>query len=153
MAITDIRVGEADFSLDEELTRVMRDSPSAGGVASFVGLVRNKNDGSAVSRMTLEHYPGMTEKSLAKIAAAARERFHLVDVIVVHRVGELKVGDRIVLCLTSAEHRSDAFAGCEYIMDWLKTEAPFWKKEQTPDGERWVDARESDDKARERWLV
>lgn len=153
MAITDIRVGEADFSLDEELSRVMRESPSAGGVASFVGLVRNKNDGSAVSRMTLEHYPGMTEKSLAKIAAAARERFHLVDVIVVHRVGELKVGDRIVLCLTSAEHRSDAFAGCESIMDWLKTEAPFWKKEQTPDGERWVDARESDDKARERWLV
>ena len=153
MAITDIRVGEADFSLDEELTRVMRESPSAGGVASFVGLVRNKNDGSAVSRMTLEHYPGMTEKSLAKIAAAARERFHLVDVIVVHRVGELKVGDRIVLCLTSAEHRGDAFAGGEYIMDWLKTEAPFWKKEQTPDGERWVDARESDDKARERWLV
>ena len=153
MAITDIRVGEAAFSLDEELSRIMRESPSAGGVASFVGLVRNKNDGAAVSRMTLEHYPGMTEKSLAKIAAAARERFHLVDVIVVHRVGELKVGDRIVLCLTSAEHRSDAFAGCEYIMDWLKTEAPFWKKEQTPDGERWVDARESDDKARERWLV
>lgn len=153
MAITDIRVGEADFSLDEELSRIMRESPSAGGVASFVGLVRNKNDGAAVSRMTLEHYPGMTEKSLAKIAAAARERFHLVDVIVVHRVGELKVGDRIVLCLTSAEHCSDAFAGCEYIMDWLKTEAPFWKKEQTPDGERWVDARESDDKARERWLV
>lgn len=153
MAITDIRVGEVDFSLDEELSRIMRESPSAGGVASFVGLVRNKNDGAAVSRMTLEHYPGMTEKSLAKIAAAARERFHLVDVIVVHRVGELKVGDRIVLCLTSAEHRSDAFAGCEYIMDWLKTEAPFWKKEQTPDGERWVDARESDDKARERWLV
>ena len=153
MAITDIRGGEADFSLDEELSRIMRESPSAGGVASFVGLVRNKNDGAAVSRMTLEHYPGMTEKSLAKIAAAARERFHLVDVIVVHRVGELKVGDRIVLCLTSAEHRSDAFAGCEYIMDWLKTEAPFWKKEQTPDGERWVDARESDDKARERWLV
>ena len=153
MAITDIRVGEADFSLDEELSRIMRESPSAGGVASFVGLVRNKNDGAAVSRMTLEHYPGMTEKSLAKIAAAARERFHLVDVIVVHRVGELKVGDRIVLCLTSAEHRGDAFAGCEYIMDWLKTEAPFWKKEQTPDGECWVDARESDDKARERWLV
>ena len=153
MAITDIRVGEADFSFVEELSRIMRESPSAGGVASFVGLVRNKNDGAAVSRMTLEHYPGMTEKSLAKIAAAARERFHLVDVIVVHRVGEPKVGDRIVLCLTSAEHRSDAFAGCEYIMDWLKTEAPFWKKEQTPDGERWVDARESDDKARERWLV
>ena len=153
MAITDIRVGEADFSLDEELSRIMRESPSAGSVASFVGLVRNKNDGAAVSRMTLEHYPGMTEKSLAKIAAAARERFHLVDVIVVHRVGELKVGDRIVLCLTSAEHRGDAFAGCEYIMDWLKTEAPFWKKEQTPDGECWVDARESDDKARERWLV
>ena len=98
MAITDIRVGEVDFSLDEELSRIMRESPSAGGVASFVGLVRNKNDGAAVSRMTLEHYPGMTEKSLAKIAAAARERFHLVDVIVVHRVGELKVGDRIVLC-------------------------------------------------------
>ena len=151
MGITDIRVGEADFSVDDELSRVMRESPSAGGVATFVGLVRDKNDGSSVSRMTLEHYPGMTEKALGKIVDTARERFHLIDVIVVHRVGELKVGDRIVLCLTSAEHRAEAFAGCEYIMDWLKTEAPFWKKEATPAGERWVDARESDDLAKARW--
>ena len=148
-----VRVQEADFDTGAELAALRAGDARVGALASFLGLVRDLNDGASVSEMSLEHYPGMTEKSLAKIAAAARERFHLVDVIVVHRVGELKVGDRIVLCLTSAEHRSDAFAGCEYIMDWLKTEAPFWKKEQTPDGERWVDARESDDKARERWLV
>ena len=148
-----VSVQEADFDVGAEIEALTAGDARAGAVASFVGLVRDVNDGAGISEMTLEHYPGMTEKSLAKIAAAARERFHLVDVIVVHRVGELKVGDRIVLCLTSAEHRGDAFAGFEYIMDWLKTEAPFWKKEQTPDGERWVDARESDDKARERWLV
>ena len=101
--------------------------------------------------MTLEHYPGMTEKALGKIVEKARERFHLEDVVVIHRVGDLSVGDQIVLCLVSASHRGEAFEGCEYIMDWLKTEAPFWKRETTPEGERWVDARESDDRAKARW--
>lgn len=151
MAITDIRVGEADFSLDAEIDRVRRESPRAGGIASFVGVVRDRNDGERVTRMTLEHYPGMTERSLLRIAEQARARFGLIDVIVVHRVGPLEVGDRIVLCLVSAEHRGAAFEGCEYIMDWLKTEAPFWKRERTDSGERWVDARESDEAAKARW--
>lgn len=151
MAITEIRVDAEDFSLDRETARVRAESPEAGGVVSFVGVVRNSNEGEAVTRMTLEHYPGMTERALGKIVAKARERFHLVDVIVHHRVGELAVGEQIVLCLVSAAHRGEAFAGCEYIMDWLKTEAPFWKRESTPAGERWVDARESDEHARERW--
>ena len=113
--------------------------------------MRDANDGARVSKMTLEHYPGMTEKALAKIVEKARERFHLIDVVVIHRVGELQVGDQIVLCLVSAAHRGEAFQGCEYVMDWLKTEAPFWKRETTPEGEHWVDARESDDHARARW--
>lgn len=151
MAITDIRVNTSDFSLDREMARVRAESPAAGGVVSFVGVVRNHNDGETVSRMTLEHYPGMTERALAKIVEKARERFHLIDVIVHHRVGDLNVGDQIVLCLVSAAHRGEAFEGCEYIMDWLKTEAPFWKREATSAGERWVDARESDEHARDRW--
>ncbi len=151
MAITEIRVGPEDFSLDRELARVRAESPAAGGVVSFVGVVRNRSDGASVSRMTLEHYPGMTEKALGRIVEKARERFHLIDVIVIHRVGELAAGDQIVLCLTSAEHRGEAFEGCEYVMDWLKTEAPFWKREATPEGERWVDARESDEHAKARW--
>ncbi|WP_443744277.1 molybdopterin synthase catalytic subunit MoaE [Sutterella sp.] len=151
MAKTLIRVGPEDFSVEAELAAVRRESPSAGGVVSFVGVVRDANDGARVSKMTLEHYPGMTEKALAKIVEKARERFHLIDVVVIHRVGELQVGDQIVLCLVSAAHRGEAFQGCEYVMDWLKTEAPFWKRETTPEGERWVDARESDDHARARW--
>ncbi|MDO5531955.1 molybdopterin synthase catalytic subunit MoaE [Sutterella sp.] len=151
MSITHIRVGTEDFSLDEEIARVRAESPAAGGIVSFVGVVRNRNEGTAVSRMTLEHYPGMTEKALAKIVDKARERFHLIDVIVIHRVGPLEVGDQIVLCLVSAAHRGEAFEGCEYIMDWLKTEAPFWKKEETEAGSRWVDARESDEHAKARW--
>lgn len=151
MALTTIRVSPEDFSLDDEVARVREASPSAGAVVSFVGVVRNKNDGAAVSKMTLEHYPGMTEKALGKIVEKARERFNLEDVVVIHRVGDLSVGDQIVLCLVSAPHRGEAFEGCEYIMDWLKTEAPFWKRETTPEGERWVDARESDDRAKARW--
>lgn len=151
MAILEVRVGTADFSLDEELARVRRESPEAGGIASFVGVVRNRNVGAEITAMTLEHYPGMTEKSLRAIAEKARTRFHLSDVIIVHRVGRLMVGDQIVLCLASAAHRGEAFEGCEYIMDWLKTGAPFWKKEETPEGERWVDARETDELARSRW--
>lgn len=151
MALTTIRVGPEDFSVDREISRVREASPSAGAVVSFVGVVRNKNEGARISKMTLEHYPGMTEKALRAIVEKARERFHLEDVVVIHRVGELAVGDQIVLCLASAPHRGEAFQGCEYIMDWLKTEAPFWKREATPEGERWVDARESDERAKARW--
>ena len=151
MAITDIRVGEADFSLDEELSRIMRESPSAGGVASFVGLVRNKNDGAAVSRMTLEHYPGMTEKALEAIVTEAKGRWDIYDALVIHRVGPLKPCDQIVLVAVTSAHRGEAFAACEFIMDYLKTRAPFWKKEATADGGRWVDARETDDSAAARW--
>ena len=151
MALTTIRVSPEDFSVDAEVARVREASPSAGAVVSFVGVVRNRNDGASVSKMSLEHYPGMTEKALGKIVEKARERFHLEDVVVIHRVGDLCAGDQIVLCQVSAPHRGEAFEGCEYIMDWLKTEAPFWKRETTPEGERWVDARESDDRAKARW--
>lgn len=151
MALTTIRVSPEDFSVDREIARVREASPSAGAVVSFVGVVRNKNEGERISKMTLEHYPGMTEKALRAIVEKARERFHLEDVVVIHRVGELAVGEQIVLCLACAPHRGEAFQGCEYIMDWLKTEAPFWKREATPGGERWVDARESDERAKARW--
>lgn len=146
-----VRVQETDFDLNAELTALRSGDARIGALASFVGLVRDINDGAGVSEMTLEHYPGMTEKALGKIVEKARERFHLEDVVVIHRVGDLSVGDQIVLCLVSASHRGEAFEGCEYIMDWLKTEAPFWKRETTPEGERWVDARESDDRAKARW--
>ena len=120
-------------------------------MASFVGIVRNHNDGESILGMSLEHYPGMTEKALEGIVAKARERWSLDDVTVIHRVGDLKLGDQIVLCLVCAAHRREAFEACEYIMDWLKTEAPFWKKETTKSGARWVDARESDEAAKARW--
>lgn len=151
MGNTRIRVGEADFDLGEEVRRVEADSPLAGGVASFVGIVRSRNDGDDVSALTLEHYPAMTEKALAGIVEKARARWDLVDVVVIHRVGRLEVGEQIVCVIVSAAHRGEAFCACEFIMDWLKTEAPFWKKEDTPEGSRWVDARESDDAAKARW--
>lgn len=122
-----------------------------GAVATFVGVVRAKNDGAEVTRMTLEHYPGMTEKALAGIVRRARERWSLGGITVIHRVGPLEVGDPIVFVGVASAHRREAFEACEFIMDWLKTEAPFWKKEATPEGERWVDARESDDAAKARW--
>jgi molybdopterin synthase catalytic subunit len=114
---------------------------------------RDANDGDAVSKMTLEHYPGMTEKALEKIIAEAKGRWKVMDVLVVHRVGELKPTDQIVLVVVTGAHRGEAFAACEFIMDYLKTEAPFWKKEQTPGGARWVDARAGDDAARAKWAM
>jgi molybdopterin synthase catalytic subunit len=117
-----------------------------------VGLVRDANDGSDVRGMTLEHYPGMTEKALEDICAQANARWDLLDIVVIHRVGRLVPGDRIVLVGVASGHRGEAFAACEFIMDYLKTRAPFWKKEDTPAGARWVEARESDDQAAERWL-
>ncbi len=151
MKTTKICVTTEDFDAGEEIRLAAARSPAAGGIASFVGVVRNRNDGEAVSAMSLEHYPGMTEKALAEIVEKARSRWPLEDVTVIHRVGDLKLGDQIVLCLVCAEHRREAFEACEFIMDWLKTEAPFWKKETTPSGARWVDARESDEAAKARW--
>ncbi len=148
---TTIRVGEAPFDAGAETAALYAEDPSVGGVATFVGVVRNRNDGDTVAKLTLEHYPAMTEKALAGIVKRARARWTLGAVTVIHRVGPLDVSDPIVFVGVAAEHRGEAFAACEFIMDWLKTEAPFWKKEATPEGERWVDARESDDKAKARW--
>lgn len=151
MAMTKIEVRHEDFDLGEEVREVEARSPADGAVVSFVGIVRNRNDGRDIESMTLEHYPGMTEKALSEIVEKARRRWQLGDVTVIHRVGELQVGEQIVLCLAASPHRAEAFEACEFIMDWLKTEAPFWKKEKTAEGERWVDARESDDARKARW--
>jgi molybdopterin synthase catalytic subunit len=122
-----------------------RSDARVGAVASFVGLVRDENDAATVRTLTLEHYPGMTEKALHGIVDEARRRWSIYDAVVIHRVGELSPTDQIVLVAVSSAHRGDAFAACEFIIDYLKTQAPFWKKELTPDGERWVEARASDD--------
>ncbi|HSD41644.1 MAG TPA: molybdopterin synthase catalytic subunit MoaE [Burkholderiales bacterium] len=148
-----IRIQTEDFDAGAEIAKIRAGNPKVGAVASFVGVCRDTNDGDAVATMTLEHYPGMTEKALAKIVDEAIARWRVIDVIVVHRVGELKPTDQIVLVVVSGGHRGDAFAACEFIMDYLKTRAPFWKKEQTPEGARWVEARTSDDDAAERWAA
>jgi len=146
-----VRVQEADFDTGRELEAMTRGRKDVGALASFTGLVRDANDGSAVSSMTLEHYPGMTEKALADICAQAHGRWDLIDTLVIHRVGALKPGDRIVLVGVTSAHRGEAFAACEFIMDYLKTRAPFWKREQTPQGARWVEARATDDTAAAKW--
>ena len=146
-----IRVQREDFDLGKELTALTRDRPSIGGLASFVGLVRDVAGGAKITAMTLEHYPGMTEKELAAIEAEARRRWPLDDVLIIHRYGELKPGDRIVLVATASAHRDAAFDACRFLIDWLKTKAPFWKLETTPEGERWVEAKASDDDAAQRW--
>jgi molybdopterin synthase catalytic subunit len=146
-----VRIQAEDFDAGAEIAALRRGNPGIGAVASFIGVCRDANDGDAVSTMTLEHYPGMTEKALEKIVAEARERWKVTDVLVVHRVGELKPTDQIVLVVVAGGHRGDAFAVCEFVMDYLKTKAPFWKKEQTPRGARWVEARLSDDDAAQRW--
>lgn len=145
-----ILVQKEDFDLDAEV-RELRKNSSVGGVVTFLGTVRDLNDGKDVSGMTLEYYPGMTEKALTKIAKQALERWDIEDVTVIHRVGELRVTDQIVLVGVSGKHRGEAFDACEFVIDYLKTEAPFWKKETLPEGERWVEARDSDETAKERW--
>ncbi len=122
-----------------------------GAIASFVGLVRDNNEGAQIGAMTLEHYPGMTEKAILEIMAQACARWALLDCTVIHRVGTLRPSDQIVLVVAAGAHRGAAFAACEFIMDYLKTRAPFWKKERLPAGERWVEARGSDDQAAARW--
>jgi molybdopterin synthase catalytic subunit len=149
--LSTIRVQTDDFDIAAELA-LIRTNASVGAVASFIGLVRDTNDGSGVSTLTLEHYPLMTEKALSGIVREAESRWRILGSTVIHRVGELKPTDQIVLVLVASAHRGDAFAACEFIMDYLKTKAPFWKKEQTPNGSRWVEARDSDDAAAGRWV-
>ena len=139
------------FDLGAEVAAMSRGRTDIGAIASFVGLARDLNEGSGVAAMTLEHYPGMTEKALAALVDEANTRWTLLDVTVIHRVGRLLPGDPIVLVVVASSHRGEAFAACEFIMDYLKTQAPFWKKEETPEGERWVEARASDDAAAARW--
>jgi len=148
-----IRIQTEDFDAGAEIAKLRAGNPKVGAIASFVGVCRDVNDGESVATMTLEHYPGMTEKALAKIVDEAIARWRIIDVTVVHRVGELKPTDQIVLVVVSSGHRGDAFAACEFLMDYLKTRAPFWKKEQTPEGARWVEARSSDDDAAARWTA
>ncbi|HSQ03026.1 MAG TPA: molybdopterin synthase catalytic subunit MoaE [Burkholderiales bacterium] len=146
-----VRVQAEDFDAGAEIAAMRRGNPAIGAVVSFVGAVRDVNEGDAVSGMTLEHYPGMTEKAIGKIVTEALGRWKIADVKVIHRIGTLKPGDQIVLVVVAGAHRGDAFAACEFVMDYLKTRAPFWKKEQTRAGSRWVDARASDDASAERW--
>ncbi len=146
-----ILVQESDFDPGAEINALHAGQPKVGAVASFVGLVRDLNEGDSVTTLTLEHYPAMTEKSLREIVDEATGRWRLLDVTVIHRVGRLMPLDRIVFVGVASMHRGDAFAACEFIMDYLKTRAPFWKKEGTSEGERWVEARNSDEIAAERW--
>jgi molybdopterin synthase catalytic subunit len=146
-----VSVQEADFDVGAEIAALSAGRAEVGAVASFVGLVRDANDGNGVFAMTLEHYSGMTEAALAEIVAEAQQRWALLGVRVIHRHGRLLPCERIVFVGVASAHRGDAFAACEFIMDYLKTRAPFWKREETPDGARWVDARETDDSAAARW--
>jgi molybdopterin synthase catalytic subunit len=146
-----VRVQTEDFDVARELAALRGDDPRVGAVAAFIGTVRDVNDDARVATMTLEHYPGMTEKALEAIVAEAKARWNIYDALVIHRVGKLAPADQIVLVGVTSAHRGDAFAACEFIMDYLKTRAPFWKKEVTPAGERWVEARATDDAAASRW--
>ena len=146
-----VRVQTEDFDAGAEINLMRLSRKDTGAIVSFVGQVRDINDGSHVSGLILEHYPGMTEKALQTIIDQAKQRWNIFDALIIHRVGELQPMDQIVLVLVTGSHRGEAFAACEFIMDYLKTEAPFWKKEQTSAGDRWVEARASDDTARARW--
>ncbi len=148
---TRVQIQTADFDLGAEVAALRAGDPGIGAVASFIGTVRDRNDGQGVSAMELEHYPGMTEKAIEAMVAAAGERFDIRGATVIHRVGLLAPLDQVVLVAVSSAHRGAAFQACEFLMDYLKTQAPFWKKESTPSGARWVDARVSDDQALARW--
>ncbi|MBI4183349.1 MAG: molybdenum cofactor biosynthesis protein MoaE [Proteobacteria bacterium] len=146
-----IRVQRQDFDVGAELAALTRDNPGIGGLCAFVGLVRDLSGGERIQAMTLEHYPGMTERELARIEAEAAARWPLAASLIVHRYGRLDPGERIVLVATAAPHRQAAFESCQFLIDWLKTKAPFWKQEETADGARWVEARAEDDQAADRW--
>jgi len=147
-----VRIQEADFDVSAEIAALRKGDSQVGAVVTFLGTVRDMNEGSAVKEMALEHYPGMTEKSLEEIASQAKERWNIRDSLIIHRVGSMLPEDQIVLVAVTSSHRGEAFAACEFIMDYLKTAAPFWKKEQTSEGGRWVDARVTDDAAMARWV-
>jgi molybdopterin synthase catalytic subunit len=146
-----IRIQEKDFDVSAEIATLRKGDPRVGAVVSFLGTVRDMNEGSQVKELTLEHYSGMTEKALQEILDQAQSRWDIYESLVIHRVGPLLPEDQIVLVAVTSAHRGEAFAACEFIMDYLKTAAPFWKKEDTPDGARWVDARVADDAAMARW--
>ena len=146
-----IRVQREDFDVGAEIAALAPGRPGIGGIVSFVGLVRDVAGGDRIAAMTLEHYPGMTERALAAIEAEARQRWPLEATLIVHRYGRLEPGDRIVLVVTGSAHRAAAFASCEFLVDWLKTKASFWKQEETAAGARWVEAQDSDDQAAKRW--
>jgi molybdopterin synthase catalytic subunit len=146
-----VRVQHEDFDVGAELAALTGGRTDIGGVASFLGLVRDMAGGAPISAMTLEHYPGMTEKMLGEIEAEARARWPLDATLIIHRYGRLEPGDRIVLVATASAHRKAALESCEFLIDWLKTKAPFWKLEDTGAGAQWVTARESDDEAAARW--
>ena len=146
-----VRIQTADFDAGREIAALRDGDARVGAVAAFIGTVRDVNDAARVSTLTLEHYPGMTEKALEAIVAEATSRFDILDALVIHRVGTLAPSDQIVLVAVTSGHRGEAFDACRFLMDYLKTRAPFWKKETTPEGARWVDARASDDEAAARW--
>ncbi len=151
LSLCNVRIQTADFDLSAEVAALRAQDAGIGAVVTFVGTVRDMNDGASVAAMELEHYPGMTEQAVQAIIERARARWPLFGALVIHRVGPLLPTEQIVLVACTSAHRGDAFAACEFIIDYLKTEAPFWKKEQTPDGARWVDARVSDDVALKKW--
>ena len=153
MSLGEVRIQAGDFDLSAELAQLRAANPRVGAIVSFVGTVRDLNEGASVAEMELEHYAGMTEQSISAIIDQARQRWPVQGALVIHRIGPLKPMEQIVLVTVTAAHRGEAFAACEFIIDYLKTEAPFWKKEQTPDGARWVDARVSDDAALKKWQV
>ncbi len=148
-----VSIQSADFDLAVEVAALRAGDAGVGAVATFIGTVRDGNDGSAVSDMELEHYPGMTERAIEAMIDEAQRRFDIRAARVVHRIGVLRPGDQIVLVAVSSAHRGQAFQACEFLMDYLKTQAPFWKKETTPEGARWVDARVADDAALARWGI
>ncbi len=146
-----VRVQQQDFDVGAELAALRGGDPRIGAIASFVGLARDLNEGRPVLEMTLEHYPGMTERALEDIVAQARQRWDILDALIVHRVGTIAPTEQIVLVAVTSAHRQQAFEACRFLIDYLKTDAPFWKKERTPDGSRWVEARSSDEQARAAW--
>jgi len=146
-----IRVQREDFDVGAEVAALTRGRPGIGGIVSFVGVVREAADGDPILALTLEHYPGMTERALEEIDREAQRRWPLEATLIVHRYGRLEPGARIVLVITASAHRAAAFESCEFLVDWLKTKAPFWKLEETPAGPRWVEARTTDDEAADRW--
>ena len=153
MAAARVSIQTGDFDVAAEIAALRGSDAGVGAVCSFIGTVRDRNDGASVSAMELEHYPGMTERAIEDMIDEAFRRFDIRGARVIHRVGPLQLKDQIVLVVVTSSHRGESFRACEFLMDYLKTQAPFWKKERTPEGERWVDARVADDAALQRWGI